>query len=124
MELKDFSRPWVLQGIDSYVNTIDSNAQAYAVMLSDKVYLFQEDPDDGYRSYLLDVEILKDYVIKNRIPPVVVRGKYGGSNEDIIRFYDCSNQKKILEVGTDNTDDWYPYAILHWYPQNIHYNMR
>lgn len=28
----------------------------------------------------------------------------------------------ILEVGTANTDDYYPYYVANWNPENMHIN--
>ncbi len=46
--------------------------------------------------------------------------KYG--NNDVIQFYDFITDKLVLEIGTENYDDWYPTCIMNWYPENLFCN--
>ena len=42
---------------------------------------------------------------------------------DTIQFIDVVTGKVVLEVGTDITDDYYPYCVLRWSPQNLAINV-
>ena len=84
-----------------------------------------EDPDDGYRSYMHELEIVED-PCKIKLPSIFVcchmreNGNY--ENNDILVFVDFENGKEILEIGTGNYDDYYPYCVLHYYPENMSCN--
>jgi hypothetical protein len=45
------------------------------------------------------------------------------SVNDTIQFIDVVTGKVVLEVGTDNTDDYYPYCVMNWYPENLACNV-
>ena len=30
----------------------------------------------------------------------------------------------VLEVGTENTDDYYPYCVMSWHPENLYINRK
>lgn len=36
------------------------------------------------------------------------------SVNDTIQFIDVVTGKVVLEIGTDNTDDYYPYCVMNW----------
>lgn len=42
--------------------------------------------------------------------------------DDILVFVDVKNGKEILKVGTGNTDDYYPYCVLEYTPENLSCN--
>lgn len=105
------------------------NNRGYVVVgLSGYCYKFVENPDDGYRSYMED-EIVK-YVgtpINNFAPvKVCVRLDNGLDNEarEVLEFVDAVTGKVILIVGTNNTDDYYPYCVFEYTPENMIHNVR
>ena len=122
----------MLSGVDRYkVEHDDSyytdDAQVFRFILDGVTYLAQENPDDGYRSSLGVFEVTKDGV-KNMFPPQGVIGAAGKRTEwddgtNIIVFTDIVTNEVVLEIGTDNSDDYYPCCIMHWSPQNMAINI-
>lgn len=57
---------------------------------------------------------------------IVVECKYDDgvrdTTNDLLKVYDVENGKLILEVGTANTNDYYPYYVANWNPENMHIN--
>ncbi len=43
--------------------------------------------------------------------------------DDVLCFRDVANGKLILEVGTANTSDYYPYCVFCWMPENMACNV-
>ena len=94
-------------------------------------YMAFEDPNDGYRSYCEDLEIV-DEPCNTRLPDIEVEVKYISVKHfndsfwtedcDVIQFIDKANGKLILEVGTENVGDWYPSCVFHYYPENMSCN--
>lgn len=92
------------------------------------IYMATENPDDGYRSYMNELEIISE-PLKFKIPQMQVvcvhetRGEYS-SKSDILSFIDVENGKVFLRIGTENTDDYYPYCLFEYKPKNMHYNQK
>ncbi len=40
-----------------------------------------------------------------------------------IQFFDAVTNKLVLEIGTDNADDYYPYCVMDWHPENLAINI-
>ncbi len=79
-----------------------------------------EDPDDGYRSYLscISRHTGKHQSINGAAPigrPVTIR-HLDEYNKDMIEIIDVSTGHLWARIGTDNTDDYYPYCVLEWNP--------
>ena len=36
-----------------------------------------------------------------------------------LELLDCKTGKTVLEVGTENTDDYYPCFVANWSPENM-----
>ena len=80
-----------------------------------------ENPSDGYRSSAEDPIIWPDtpdggtsvYV------PVLVSALTGDYACDGLEMRDRRNGKIILRLGTENTDDYYPWFCAEWTPENI-----
>lgn len=134
VKLKDLDgRRVTIHGIDIVVrepdphNWWDEASNVHYVSINSQTYRFCEDPDDGYRSYLEDVEIV-DRPVKNIIRPVACRCTWNEKGvtdhfaADILTFTDIVSDKTILRVGTGDVYDYYPIAILEWHPENIWYN--
>lgn len=99
------------------------DAQSISFVLDNKTYTAIEDPSDGYRSSL-DRLIESDRNIINKFQPIpvfVVYDTQGGCSE-LLDFYDIENGKCILQIGTENTNDYYPYFIAYWQPENMSIN--
>lgn len=132
MELSDLCGKHILSGIERGVvqitrysyHTDDAN---YTKFCLDGVnYMALEDPDDGYRSYLTELYTV-DEPCQTIIPPTEVLGvmeddtNYG--KMDVLRFIDIITSKVVLRVGTADTDDYYPYCVQEWIPENLACNI-
>jgi hypothetical protein len=129
MELKKLIGLHTLTGITNESKQIESSwdnehsydAQTLSFILDDTIYTALEDENDGYRSCMGELLINK-FQCKNTFEPIQVLGIYkeksGYSTSDILQLYGMDG-KLILEVGTDNTDDYYPSFVSNFNPENI-----
>lgn len=95
--------------------------------LDGTIYEAIEDKDDGYRSCLESVIVVKGKKIffPNPVATVKVvkvptdyKNSYGGTDsQDIHELIDVSDGHIWLRVGTDNTDDYYPYFVFDYFPK-------
>lgn len=94
-------------------------------VLDGKVYTACEDDNDGYRSALGSLK--EGGEVKNRFASVRVlccmrtANGHGGTDETLV-MRDVITGKEALEVGTDNTDDYYPSFVADFRPQNMFQN--
>lgn len=102
------------------------DANCLRFRLDGTVYTAIEDPSDGYRSSMGKMFVSTDKM-KNTFPSVKVLARirteyeYGGKSE-VLQLLDVKNGRVILEVGTDNTDDYYPSFVSSWKPENMAVN--
>lgn len=132
MELKDLVGLHELSGVDTTTEKVKQYDDIYEdvdvirFVLDDKTYKAIQDPDDGYRSYCSELEVC-DEVVSNNFPPHKVMAKMKDNEpytvNDTIQFIDTVTGKLVLEVGTDNTDDYYPYCVMLWSPENLAINI-
>lgn len=93
--------------------------------LDGKVYAAIENPDDGYRSSMDKFILFPDAKMTNVFQPVRVlarvrtKGGRYSSDADVLELLDVANGKVILEIGTENTDDYYPSFVASWSPKNL-----
>lgn len=99
-------------------------ADRLSFVLDGVTYTATENPSDGYRSSLDSLIVGGE--VENTFAPVRVRAEYltvrvyEGTGYtyttqcDILRLVDVANGLPILEVGTDNNDDYYPSCVL-WF---------
>jgi hypothetical protein len=122
----------LLSGVDETNRKMEmwhgfEDCQFINFVLDGKTYTAIEDPEDGYRSRL-DKLILSDDTVSNIFAPVEVivshrtRSEGYTSECDILDFIDAKNGKRVLEIGTDNTDDYYPMFVAYWHPENMAIN--
>lgn len=95
-------------------------------ILDGVTYMALEDPDDGYRSYMEELKVV-DEPCKTKLPDIPVYCKYRSTTEDncaadLLDFYDGANDKCFLTIGTENTDDYYPYCVLRYRPEKLWVN--
>lgn len=131
MELKDLVGEHELSGVDTAKESVKQygdyheDCDVVRFIIDGKTYKAIEDPDDGYRSYLNELEVT-DEKVANGFPPQKVVGKMKEDKDwetnDIIQFIDSVTNKVVLEIGTENTGDYYPYCVLHWNPENLGIN--
>ena len=132
MELKDLVGLHELSGVDLTEEKVKTwsddfeNAGVIRFVIDGKTYKAIEDPDDGYRSNCRELEVT-DEIITNMFPPQKVMGKMKENEtyqtNDTIQFIDVVTGKVVLEVGTDNCDDYYPYCVFGWNPENMACNI-
>lgn len=103
-----------------------TDCQVIRFRLDGKTYLAIEDPSDGYRSAMKHC-IIVDEKPKNKFKAVEVFGvmKSDGYYKcEVIQFYDTETNKIVLEIGTNNYDDYYPSFVGRWSPENLAVNQK
>ena len=113
-----------------YYDYDDSVSECIRFKLNDVIYCAIEDNNDGYRSAMAEL-FISDEEIKNKFPGHEVITKMKKRNEDYygdygkndtLMFIDVLTNKIVLEVGTDNYDDYYPMFVNGWRPNNLAIN--
>ena len=127
MELQDLIGKHKLSGVDFSTETIkeegwyEENCQVVNFVLDGKTYTAIEDPEDGYRSCMREIKV-SNRRVGNMFEPIDVVGKMkaaGTYTNDTIEFIDVITGKVVLEIGTDNWDDYYPYWVANFQPENM-----
>lgn len=133
MQLNEFIGEHILSGIEVGTMQIDDYSWTeicnYIKFTLDGVTLLAaEDPSDGYRSYMRELAIVEE-PCKIKLPDIRVcctmrpdDGKW--CKNEVLSFIDVLSGKEILAVGTENYDDYYPYCILEYSPENMYCNMK
>lgn len=108
--------------IDSYGE--DKQTNCINFILDGVTYTALEDDNDGYRSAMNEVRV-SDAALGNSFPPVQVmcvmrQDEY--KTFDILDCYDVRNGKRVLSVGTDYNDSYYPSFVSDFTPENMHIN--
>lgn len=129
--LEDFIGERRLRRVETTVkHPFDNDASGIAIEFDDCTLIAFEDPSDGYRSslgalfvfpgalYNLGGNLCSDYI------DVPVVGRMSEPNEydstsDVLELIDTRNGKVILQVGTTNSDDYYPSFVALFNPENI-----
>lgn len=128
MELKTLVGEHLLDAVDfsdEQVKTWGDEFEACQVMrfrLDGTVYVAVEDPSDGHRSCMNDLTVSEDATMKNVFEPVNVIGRHRDAGDyeetaDVLELIDTGTGKIVLEVGTEKTDDYYPYFIAAFHPE-------
>lgn len=123
LDAVDFSTDRVKQYDDQY-----EDCSVCRFRLNGIVYTAIEDPEDGYRSCMASLDV-SDAEMTNVFPPVEVLGKHRtkrefGCVDDVLELVDTVTGKVVLEVGTDNTDDYYPSFVASFHPENMAVNSK
>lgn len=130
MELHELVGKHIFSGIeigkmarDTYFYT---EHHAYVKFTLDGVtYMAEEDPDDGYRSYMNDLVVAEE-PCKIKLPNVAVVCRMmqdrNWEKNNVLIFTDAENGKDILAIGTANYDDYYPYCVMEYMPENMSCN--
>lgn len=130
MKLKDLIGKHILSGIEVGKKIVgnygyEELCNYIKFTIDDTTYMALEDPDDGYRSYMRELIIVKEEC-QTKLPNISVcchmkeNSDYEYNN--ILVFVDVNSGKEILEIGTENYDDWYPYCVLEYHPENMFCN--
>ena len=133
MELKDLVGEHELDAVDFDNEEIKDEysgvemSQVCRFRLDGKVYAAIEDPSDGYRSSMRDLSVSDSATMKNVFQPVKVvgrhrtKGEYGGE-DDVLELIDVKTGQVVLEVGTDQVDDYYPGYVASFHPEAMAIN--
>ena len=103
----------------------DADASGCAFGMGGWVYLVFEDPDDGYRSLAAPLLAFKGdlYQLGGSLWPEPInlnvvcsmQGEGGG----VLTAREVATGKVVFEIGTDNSDDYYPSYIARWTPPGL-----
>ena len=131
MELKDLVGEHVLSGVDFLVSKMETYLDRYEdcevvnFILDGVTYTAIEDPEDGYRSCMKEINV-SDAAITNNFPGQCViatmRPDEDYEKNDILDLIDAVTGKVVLSVGTENTDNYYPYWVALFSPENMAIN--
>ncbi len=106
----------------------DQSPRVFVLRLDGVLYWFQENPSDGYRSSLSHVRICEATDLPPgsfaTFPPMLVSVRLQTQPEPDSyrkrdhRLYGVSEAtgRIVFEVGTTNTDDYYPNFVARWEP--------
>jgi len=103
-----------------YLSGVDFDGNNIIFVLNDIAFVAREDPQDGYRSSMDQLDIYTG-IVKNRFEAVEVIAELNG---DLLSLIDCDNEKEVLRVGTDDSDSYYPCFRNEWMPQNLSLNWK
>lgn len=125
MTLNDLVGRHLLSGVDrgsGVKGEYDDHApETFTFVLDGVAYTATEDPDDGYRSSMEDIVVGGE--VKNMFAPcaVLARMRPHGEfdNNDVLELIDETTGKVVLSVGTANADDYYPWWVAEWSPENM-----
>lgn len=131
MKLKDLVGTHTFSGIETGTREIRKYGLyeycGYIKFILDGVtYIALENPSDGYRSYMEELEVVEESC-KTKLPDISVYCKYrsmaeGKCEADLLDFYDEANNERFLTIGTESTDDYYPYCVLRYKPERLAIN--
>ena len=131
MELSELAGKHVFSGIEFGVTDIEAwfgkieKTNCVKFTLDGVTYMAVEDPEDGYRSRLEDLVVV-DEPCKIRLPDIEVVCHMMEDDQwernDVLVFVDALNGKTILELGTANWNDYYPYCVMEYTPENMSCN--
>ena len=121
MELKDLAGRHKFSGVDY-------TPEAVLFCLDGITYFAEEDPDDGYRSYLRELKV-SDTPCKNTFPEEDVicehKDSYDGyGHDDILIIKNPQTRNVILKIGTADVDDYYPTCVMEYRPENMRCNLQ
>ena len=122
MQLSDFTGLHELSGVD-YCEGHEGEMNV-RFCLDGVTYLAEEDPDDGYRSYMKELKI-SETPCKNVFPRQTVFCEYDdGRHNDLLDMKNTGTGDLILRIGTEDIDDYYPICRMEWNPENMPCNKK
>jgi hypothetical protein len=129
VSIDDLVGEHLFDGVDIYVENVktygDNFDEANVILfrLDGVVYVAFEDPSDGYRSSMDRLIVSPSSEMTNIFPAirVLARKKNNGDwqNNDTLELIDMITGKVVMEVGTDNYDDYYPSFVSNFRPENM-----
>lgn len=136
MELKSLAGAGILEMVPmKATHPFDPDADGVCFTLNNVTYLAFEDPSDGYRSslgQLLTVDgpaysIGGDtniVYIKEAVDCSYVEQTEGHDGADILEMRSKETGQIVFRIGTDNSDDYYPWFVNEWHPENLSVNSK
>lgn len=133
MKLKNLVGEHTLDAVDFSTERLATYGErfeycnAMRFRLDGVVYVAIEDPSDGYRSSLGELKVDDARSMTNVFSPVKVigrhrtKGKYHGE-DDVLELVDSVTGAAVVEVGTDNCDDYYPSFVANFRPEAMAIN--
>jgi hypothetical protein len=126
MKLKDLEGRHFLSGVDFESQSIHGDCSVVRFRLDGIVYCARENAEDYYRSLMGELEIVKDDMT-NVFGPVEVIAEHapgyvwsdGTGTDDILWIKNAKTNKPILVVGTEEYNNYYPYFVARFSPENI-----
>lgn len=129
VSLDDLVGEHVLDAVDTFIEKVKrygdtfEDAEAIRFRLDGVVYTALERPDDGYRSSLERLFVSPDEEMKNVFPPIRVLAKKKDNDSyavnDTLQLLDLKTGLVVMEVGTDNSDDYYPSFVSAFFPEHM-----
>lgn len=121
MRFEDFLGEHLFSGIE--IQEDDGTGARLLVTIDGRTFLFRENPDDGYRSFIEEEVEEINWRPRYNFNAVKCRVEWQPSPQNrVLMFIDSENEKCFLEVGTADYDDWYPIAVIHFKPENMSCN--
>lgn len=100
----------------------DYHGSVCRFILDGKTYTACEDDNDGYRSAMKSLteggEVRNQFAPQRVLCSMRYEDEYGNKDETLV-MRDMITGKEVLEVGTDNTDDYYPSFVSNFQPENM-----
>lgn len=123
MELKELQGTHIWSGIE--VGQVDDeDGLCFKFTLDGITYLAIEDEDDGYRSFMRELQV-SSKPCNTPLPDILVRCEYEDEIEqDILKIYEVASGNLILALGTDYIDDGYPCCIMEYHPERLSINQK
>lgn len=137
MELKDLEGKHIFTGVElgttKIINFWNKEQEVNYVKfeLDGITYMAIEDPDDGYRSYMSDLQTEEVAPLIHKMQPIAVLCKhktegynaFGWKEKDnLLEFIDIENGNVFLTIGTADIDDYYPLCVFDYVPENLSIN--
>lgn len=132
IELKDLCGKHIFSGCEltstkRIVYGYEGDSNVCLFTLDGVTYKISENLDDGYRSYHDEV-VVSENQPRYTFPGIEVvcsmmdNDKSG--EHDVLVVRDASNGEIILKVGTKYIDDYYPYCLFEYTPENMACNKK
>ena len=98
------------------------DANTIAFTLDGVTYCAVENPEDGYRSSMGELVVVKGITLTNSFPPQQVEAVYTGGYHDLLTLRNSNTGEEVLRVGTSDTTDYYPCYVASFSPENMDVN--
>lgn len=135
MELSDFiGKTFDLTGCDVFptlpkeFDELKGDGSSCIIFTLDDVnYAVIEDESDGYRSSMKEIKIVRSVPVKNifeacRVTCRDTSSSHNSSAGSLVQFVDVDTNEVVLEVGTNNDDDYYPSFVSRFNPKAMSAN--